>query len=49
MDDFFVSIIVAIITMGVGFLIGLGASNVTKLENNCIVYENNVYCMEVVE
>ena len=49
MKDLLSSVIVGTITMGVGFFIGLGASNVTKLENNCIVYENNVYCMEVVE
>lgn len=45
MEDIACMIIIVVVFIG-GLAIGLTSNDITELDNGCIVYDNNVYCLD---
>lgn len=47
MDDCFIGFIGALVGVYIGLIIGLAISQPTELPNECILHNENIYCLEV--
>ena len=49
-EDLIIGLVMCMFAFWFGIFVGaIGTEDITELENECIVYENNVYCKEVAE
>lgn len=42
-------LLIGVVCFWIGIMLGCNINDITELENECIVYENNVYCIEEAE